>query len=110
MTRECHVRFRESAGVQSLRATHLVMGFEKAADAQQMLADLKERLAKFGLSLHEDKTRLIEFGRVPALAPQQRGDRRKETFAFSRLHPLLRVVPGRQVHREAQDAGQVPDA
>ena len=47
-----------------------------------MLADLKERLAKFGLTLHEDKTRLIEFGRLPALARQQRGERRPETFAF----------------------------
>ena len=48
----------------------------------QMLADLKDRLAKFGLSLHEDKTRLIAFGRLPALARQRRGERRPETFAF----------------------------
>jgi RNA-directed DNA polymerase len=47
-----------------------------------MLADLKERLAKFGLLLHEDKTRLIEFGRLPAMARRQRGERRPETFAF----------------------------
>ena len=47
-----------------------------------MLADLKDRLAKFGLSLHEDKTRLIAFGRLPAIARQQRGARRPETFAF----------------------------
>ena len=47
-----------------------------------MLDDLKERLAKFGLALHEDKTRLIEFGRLPAMARQQRGERRPETFAF----------------------------
>jgi RNA-directed DNA polymerase len=59
-----------------------VMGFENVADARQMLADLKERLAKFGLSLHEDKTRLIEFGRLPALARRQRSERRPETFAF----------------------------
>jgi hypothetical protein len=35
------------------------------------MAELKERLTKFGLSLHEDKTRLIEFGRLPALARQR---------------------------------------
>jgi RNA-directed DNA polymerase len=63
-------------------ADDFVMGFETARDARQMVADLKERLAKFGLSLHEDKTRLIEFGRLPALARQQRGERRPETFAF----------------------------
>src|SRR5438477_10331138 len=42
----------------------------------------KDRLAKFGLALHEDKTRLIEFSRLPALRRQQRGERRLETFAF----------------------------
>jgi len=40
------------------------MGFKSEADARRMLVDLKERLAKFGLSFHEDKTRLIEFGRL----------------------------------------------
>lgn len=63
-------------------ADDFVMGFENAADARRMLADLKERLARFGLSLHEDKTRLIEFGRLPALARRQRGERRPGTFAF----------------------------
>jgi hypothetical protein len=58
------------------------MGVEKRADAQQMLDDLGKRLAKFGLRLHEDKTRLIEFGRLPALARRQRGLRRPGTFAF----------------------------
>lgn len=63
-------------------ADDFVMGFECADDARKMLAALKERLAKFGLSLHEEKTRLIEFGRLPALRRQQRGKRRPETFAF----------------------------
>jgi RNA-directed DNA polymerase len=63
-------------------ADDFVMGFESAGDARRMMGDLKERLAKFGLSLHEDKTRLIAFGRLPALTRQQRGERRPETFAF----------------------------
>src|SRR5438105_14267450 len=58
------------------------MGFESAGDARRIMADLKERLAKFGLLLHEDKTRLIAFGRLPAMARQQRGERRPETFAL----------------------------
>jgi RNA-directed DNA polymerase len=58
------------------------MGFESGTDARRMLSDLKERLAKFGLLLHEEKTRLIEFGRLPAMARQRRGERRPETFAF----------------------------
>lgn len=58
------------------------MGFESEADARQMLTDLKERLAKFGLALQEDKTRLIEFGRLPVQTRRRRGERRPETFAF----------------------------
>src|SRR5438094_3897381 len=63
-------------------ADDFVMGFEKADDARRMMAALRERLAKFGLAIHEGKTRLIEFGRLPALIRQQRGLRRPETFAF----------------------------
>jgi RNA-directed DNA polymerase len=63
-------------------ADDVVVGFESVGDARRMMADLKDRLAKFGLSLHEDKTRLIAFGRLPALTRQQRGERRPETFAF----------------------------
>src|SRR5215216_6047172 len=42
--------------------------FEDRADALRMLAALPDRLAKFGLSLHEGKTRLVEFGRFLLLA------------------------------------------
>jgi group II intron reverse transcriptase/maturase len=63
-------------------ADDFVMGFESVADARRMRADLAQRLAGFGLALHEEKTRLIEFGRLPALARRRRGERRAETFAF----------------------------
>jgi group II intron reverse transcriptase/maturase len=63
-------------------ADDLVMGFQYEADARRMLADLGERLAKFKLELHGEKTRLIEFGRLPALRRERRGERRPETFAF----------------------------
>jgi RNA-directed DNA polymerase len=43
-----------------------VVGFEKKETALRFLDQLRERLAKFGLSLHQDKTRLIEFGRFAA--------------------------------------------
>ncbi len=52
-----------------------------------MLADPKEGLAKFGLRLHEDKTRLIEFGRFAASTRHKRGERRPETFAFLGFTP-----------------------
>ena len=59
-----------------------VMGFQSAQDARRMLAGLRERMAKFQLTLHEEKTRLIEFGRLPALEHKTRRHRRPETFAF----------------------------
>jgi RNA-directed DNA polymerase len=46
------------------------------------LLALKDRLGRFGLALHEDKTRLIEFGRFAAMTRQRRGERRPQTFAF----------------------------
>jgi RNA-directed DNA polymerase len=63
-------------------ADDFVMGFESVTDAQEILVALKQRLADFGLSLHDAKTRLVEFGRLPALARRRRGERRPETFAF----------------------------
>lgn len=63
-------------------ADDFVMGFEHEEDARGMLEALKERLAGFGLALHEDKTRLIEFGRLPALVRRRRGERRPMVFAF----------------------------
>jgi RNA-directed DNA polymerase len=59
-----------------------VVGFEKERTARTFLADLQERLTKFGLSLHPDKTRLIEFGRYAAERRRKRGQGRPETFDF----------------------------
>jgi hypothetical protein len=63
-------------------ADDFVMGFQYADDTRRMRADLGERMAKFGLKLHEEKTRLIEFGRLPTLDHARRGERRPKTFAF----------------------------
>ncbi len=63
-------------------ADDFVMGFQYADDARWMLAALRERMAKFKLALHDEKTRLIEFGRLPAIDHKRRGRRRLPTFAF----------------------------
>ncbi len=63
-------------------ADDFVVGFEYEADARRFLDELGERFAKFGLELHPDKTRLIEFGRFAAQQRQVRGDRKPETFDF----------------------------
>ena len=63
-------------------ADDFVMGFHYTDDARKMLVDLRERMAKFKLTLHEEKTRLIELGRLPTLDHKRQGKRRPETFAF----------------------------
>jgi len=63
-------------------ADDLALGFQHRADAVRFLEDFKERLAKFGLELHPEKTRLIEFGRYAARDRQRRGAGKPETFTF----------------------------
>ncbi|RPH76930.1 MAG: group II intron reverse transcriptase/maturase [Nitrospiraceae bacterium] len=63
-------------------ADDFVIGFREKSDALRCLAALKERFAKFGLELHPEKTRLIEFGRYAEERRTQRGDGPPETFDF----------------------------
>ena len=63
-------------------ADDFTVGFEQKEDAERFLEELHGRFAKFGLELHPDKTRLIEFGRHAARNRAARGDRRPETFNF----------------------------
>ena len=63
-------------------ADDLVVGFEHRAEAERFLEEFRERLAKFGLELHADKTRLIEFGRFAEQNRGQRGEGKPETFTF----------------------------
>lgn len=59
-----------------------VFGFENKEDAERFLAAMRGRLAQFGLALHPDKTRLIEFGRRAIEDRKRRGDGKPETFDF----------------------------
>src|SRR5262249_11226738 len=63
-------------------ADDFVVGFEHRADAERFQAELSERLAKFGLELKAEKTRLIEFGRFAAQNRAARGLGKPETFDF----------------------------
>jgi group II intron reverse transcriptase/maturase len=63
-------------------ADDFVIGFREESDARRCLADLKERLIKFGLELHPEKTRLIEFGRYAEERRAKRGEGLPETFDF----------------------------
>jgi RNA-directed DNA polymerase len=63
-------------------ADDIVIGFQYHQDAERCLAAWRARLAKFGLALHPDKTRLIEFGRFAAKSRKERGAGKPETFDF----------------------------
>jgi len=63
-------------------ADDTVVGFQYESDAKQFQKELKERLLKFGLELHPEKTRLIEFGRFAEENRIRRGEGKPETFTF----------------------------
>jgi hypothetical protein len=59
-----------------------VLGFQFKADAEALWKDLQERMQKFCLELHPEKTRLLEFGRHAAESRKKRGQGKPETFDF----------------------------
>src|SRR5712664_4259875 len=61
-------------------ADDIIVGFEHEADARRFLEAMRERLGEFALTLHPDKTRLIEFGRHAAANRERRGLGKPETF------------------------------
>ena len=82
-------------------ADDAVLGFQHREEAEQFLEQLRERLAKFGLELHPEKTRLIEFGRYAT-------ERRKRLGKESRRPSTFWVSPtsvGQHVRRAASPSG-----
>ncbi len=77
-------RRREATGnmVMVRYADDIVVGFDREADARRFWEDMRERLREFSLTLHPEKTRLIEFGRHAAINRGRRGLGRPETFTF----------------------------
>src|ERR1700692_1038692 len=63
-------------------ADDIILGFQHQADADRFLENLQERLGMFGLELHPDKTRRIEFGRFAEQNRERRGEGKPETFDF----------------------------
>jgi RNA-directed DNA polymerase len=63
-------------------ADDFIVGFQHESDAQRFLNEMRERLREFALSLHPEKTRLIEFGRFAAERRKRRGLGKPETFNF----------------------------
>jgi len=77
-------RRREATGDMIIvrYADDFIVGFEHEAEARRFLDALRERLGKFALSLHPEKTRLIEFGRYAEENRRRRGLGKPETFNF----------------------------
>jgi group II intron reverse transcriptase/maturase len=69
-------------------ADDAVVGFEHRDDAERFRAELRDRLASFGLELNAEKTRLIEFGRFAARNRKRRDLGRPETFRFLGFTPV----------------------
>lgn len=63
-------------------ADDTVLGFQDKTEAERFWSELKERMKKFDLELHPEKTRLLEFGRYATERRQRRGEGRPETFNF----------------------------
>src|SRR5216117_1966233 len=77
-------RRRETTGDMIIvrYADDFIIGFEHESDARRFLDEMRERLGKFALTLHPEKTRLIEFGRFAAERRKRRGLGKPETFNF----------------------------
>ena len=63
-------------------ADDFIVGFQYRFEAKRVLSELRERFSRFGLELHAEKTRLIEFGRFAAQNRSKRGEGKPETFNF----------------------------
>jgi group II intron reverse transcriptase/maturase len=80
------VRWRRRAATGDMiivrYADDFIVGFQHHIDSRFFLEQMRERLGRFALSLHPEKTRLIEFGRFAAERRKRRGLGKPETFNF----------------------------
>ena len=63
-------------------ADDFVLGFQNRSEAEACLAAMRDRLSEYGLTLHPEKTHLLEFGRFAAANRRRRGEGKPETFDF----------------------------
>ncbi len=85
-------RRREATGDMIIvrYADDFIVGFQHEADGRRFLDEMRKRLQEFALSLHPEKTRLIEFGRFAARDRKERRLGKPETFNFLGFSVLQR--------------------
>jgi RNA-directed DNA polymerase len=84
-------------------ADDFVMGFQHQYEAKRFLQEMEERFAQYGLEIHGEKTRLIEFGRFAEANRTERGEGKPETFDFLGFtHICSRIPKGNHftIHRK----------
>jgi RNA-directed DNA polymerase len=77
-------------------ADDIILGFQHQTEADRFLENFRERLGKFGLELHPDKTRPIEFGQFAEQNRERRGE--AGNVRLSRLHAHQREERVRAIH------------
>ena len=89
-------------------ADDFVVGFQDANDARRFRLELAERLRKFGLELHPEKTRMIQFGRFAAEHRSRRGLGKPEHFTFLGLrHQCSRSRAGKFILARVTDSKRI---
>ena len=109
-------RRREATGDMIIvrYADDFIVGFQHEVDARRFLDEMRARLQEFALSLHPEKTRLIEFGRFAANNRKQRGLGKPETFNFLGFTFICGNIPPGQIPAQTEDparphAGEAAD-
>src|SRR5215208_555332 len=105
-------RRREATGDMIIvrYADDFIIGFQHESDARRFLDEMRERLGRFALSLHPEKTRLIEFGRFAAERRKRRGLGKPDTFNFLGFTFMPSHTRGGSRMRESRTYGSVRGA
>ena len=90
-----HPSTLQGEGIVVRYVDDVVVRFQYRQDVDRYLMDVRNRLAKYDLDLHPEKTRIVEFGRFTASDRKDRGERRPETCEFfGFVHFCTRIRKG----------------
>jgi Reverse transcriptase (RNA-dependent DNA polymerase) len=90
-------------------ADDFILCFQYRADAEKVLDVLEKRFRKYGLTLHPDKTRLMEFGRKALAKAEKPGGAKPATFDFLGLTHICKRSRRSRAHSFHRDTGTWPE-